>query len=85
MRLRYFERGAGERGLPAQDVMFSFPAVELVGAIIATRSKYLSRMALLWLLPSELRALRSEIKAFADDTSMPIALRDLAKRLVVPI
>jgi hypothetical protein len=38
----------------------------------------------MWLLPTELRALREAIEAVAQDRSMPASLRELAQRMVVP-
>lgn len=76
--------GARALGLPADDVVLAFPAVGLVRAVLAKRSSYMSRLALAFLLPSELRELRAEIVAVRDDTLMPKPLKDLAARLVVP-
>jgi len=76
--------GAEGAGLPGTETLLSFPAVELVSAIVETRSAHFVRLGLLWLLPSELRLLREEIVAICQDSGLPQTLRDLAGRLVVP-
>lgn len=76
--------GAAAAGLPAEDVVLTFPSVPLVRALLHKRSAHVCRLALLWLLPSELRELRADIAAVAADTQLPRAVRDLAARLVVP-
>jgi hypothetical protein len=78
------ERSAGELGLPAESVLFSLPVVELVRAMLAKNRAHFSRQCLMWLLPSELRALRAEIEAMVDNELLPRQLRELAARLVVP-
>ena len=78
------ERGAAEAGLPAESVLFSLPVVEIVRAMLAKDRPHFSRLSLLWLLPSELRALRADIAALVDNELLPRNLRDLAQRLVVP-
>jgi hypothetical protein len=78
------EHGAVNKGFAAQDLVWSFPAIELVRALLATGSPHFTRVALLWLLPTELRELRAEIERAADDARLPDAVRDLARRLVVP-
>jgi hypothetical protein len=78
------EREAAQRGLPAEPTLFSFPSVALVRAIAATRAPHFCRMALVWLLPTELRELRGDIQALARDEECPEELRDLAAHLVVP-
>jgi hypothetical protein len=78
------EEGARAQGLAPEDVVFAFPALELVRSVLATRSPYLTRLALLWLRPTELRALRVEILRVAADRELPAPVKDLAERLVVP-
>jgi hypothetical protein len=88
------DRGAIELGFAGDPISFAFPAIDLVRTVLGgratgavepapRRSAFLCRRALGWLLPSELRDLRVEIAAVADDTSLPTELRDLARRLVV--
>ncbi len=77
------ERGVTELGLP-ETVAWSFPAVELVSAMLEMRSPHMVRLALQWPLPSELRELRPLIVEAAESGIMPNAVRDLARRLVVP-
>jgi hypothetical protein len=76
--------GARALEIPSEAVILAFPAVGLVRAVLGKRASYMSRLALLFLLPSELRELRGEIMAVRDDTLMPTPLKDLAARLVVP-
>ena len=78
------DSGAAQAGLPVEAALFSFPVEALVRAMLATRSAHYCRLALAWLLPSELRPLRADIAPVASDTSMPHDIRDLAERLVVP-
>lgn len=78
------EAVARDLGLPADDVVFSFPVFDVVRAILAKEHPYLTRLALLWLRPTELRELRPEIKAVITAPHMPVPVRDLAERLVVP-
>src|SRR6185503_3821684 len=55
------EQAARAIGLPESDLCFAFPAVALVRAVITKGSSYLTRLALLWIRPSERRELREEI------------------------
>lgn len=77
------DRAARDLGFEGDPLSFAFPAVELVRAVLAARTGFLCRLALLWLLPTELRELRDDIVGVAEDTSLPTELRDLARRLVV--
>jgi hypothetical protein len=65
-------------------VLFAFPVADLVRAVLDKRISYLTRLALAWLRPTELRELRAEILAVSKDSFMPSPVRDLAGRLVVP-
>jgi hypothetical protein len=78
------EEGARAAGLPVDDVLFSFPAVEAVRAVLAKDHAYLTRLALQWIRPTELRELRAAIKAVSLAPNMPLPLKDLAERLIVP-
>jgi hypothetical protein len=78
------ERRGKELEFGADDLLYSFPVIELVGAMLGSASPHFRRMALMWLLPTELRALRDRISSVAADRSMPAALRELAQRMVVP-
>ncbi|MBI4703151.1 MAG: hypothetical protein HY744_18695 [Deltaproteobacteria bacterium] len=78
------EQGAAEQGLPVEAVVLSFPAVELVAAVLETGSAHFARLGLLWLLPSELRQMRSKIAQLARSPELPQPVRDLAERLIVP-
>ena len=77
------DRGGAGLGFEGDPLSFAFPAIELVRVVLCARAAYLCRLALLWLLPTELRDLRSEILAVAEDTTLPTEVRDLARRLVV--
>ena len=78
------EAAAQAAGLPGEEVLFSFPAVPVVRAVLAKGLPYLSRLALLWLRNTELRELRADILAVSKSVDMPHALRELAAQLVVP-
>jgi hypothetical protein len=78
------EAAARALGLPAEAVLFSFPAVEVIRAVLAKEVSYLTRLALQWMLPTELRALRREIQAVTVSLAMPRPVKDLAERLIVP-
>ncbi|MFP6683708.1 MAG: hypothetical protein VB934_03310, partial [Polyangiaceae bacterium] len=75
--------GAQTCGLPSDLVEASMPVVELVRAVLVSRSVFGCRRALRWLWPSELRAIRAELLELADDSAMPQAVRQLAAHLVV--
>ncbi len=77
-------QGAKQAGLEADPVVFSFPSVDLVREVLGINSQYFARLGLLWLLPSELRPLRKEIVAVAENDKYPRQVRELAQRLVVP-
>lgn len=76
--------GALAAGLPAEATVLAFPAIAVVRAVLAKEHAYLSRLALQWLLPSELRELRVDILRVIAARDMPTPVKDLAKRLVVP-
>ena len=70
--------------LPEDELVFSFPVTEVVRALLEKRVSYFTRLALAWLRPTELRALRPELDFVAKDSFMPGPVRGLAERLVVP-
>jgi hypothetical protein len=70
--------------LPEDEIVFSFPVIDLVRAILDKRVSYLTRLSLAWLRPTELRELRAEIVAVSKDSFMPGPVRSLAERLIVP-
>lgn len=76
---------ARAHGLPEDELVFAFPVAALIRAVLEKRISYLTRLALAWLRPSELRELRIEILAVAKDSFLPAPVRGLAERLVVPI
>ncbi len=78
------ERAALAQGLPGEAVILAFPAVEVIRAVLAKDHPYLTRLALEWLHPTELRALRAELRAVTRSASMPLPVKDLAERLIVP-
>jgi hypothetical protein len=81
---RLIASGAEAVGFDPEAVVLSFPAVELVRAVLTKQSPYFCRLALLFLAPSELRAVRPEIVAIARHPHLPRPLRELAERLTVP-
>ncbi len=76
--------GARAAGLPAEEVVLSFPAVAVVRAVLAKEHPYMARLALLWPLPSELRELRADIVRISKSPSLSTPIKDLAQRLIVP-
>jgi hypothetical protein len=78
------EAGAKAHGLPPEGVLFSFPAVAVIRAVLAKQASYLTRLALQWIGPTELRELRAEIKDVIGQDNMPVPVRELAERLLVP-
>lgn len=75
---------AEEAGLPAKSVLLSFPFTALARFALTRKSPYIVRLALLWLVPSELRDLRAEIASVASDRDFPKPVRGLAEHLTVP-
>jgi hypothetical protein len=75
------EAAAGALGFSADALLASLPSVAIVRSLLGLRSAHVVRLALLWLLPSELRELRVEIAAVAADERHPRAVRELAARL----
>ncbi|WP_437516635.1 hypothetical protein [Sorangium sp. So ce1099] len=78
------EAAAKAAGLPPEEVAFSFPAAEVVRAVLARGLPSMTRLALSWLRLTEVRALRADIMAVSRDPTMPVPIRDLAERLTVP-
>lgn len=78
------EEAARAVGLPAEEVLFSFPAVDVIRAVLAKDQPYLTRLALEWIAPTELRLLRAELRAVTRAFGMPLPVKELAERLVVP-
>ena len=78
------EQGARDAGLPHDDVVLAFPAVDVIRAVIAKEASYLTRLALQWARTSELRELRRDIVAVTKQHNMPVAVKLLAERLIVP-
>jgi hypothetical protein len=58
--------------------------VEVIRAVLARQSSYLTRLALEWIRPTELRELRREILAVREVPNLPVAVKQYAERLVVP-
>ncbi|WP_437737790.1 hypothetical protein [Sorangium sp. So ce1335] len=78
------EAAARAAGLPPEEVAFSFPAADVVRAVLARGLPSMTRLALSWLRLTEVRALRADIVAVSRDPTMPVPVRDLAERLTVP-
>ncbi len=76
--------GARKHGLPDDEVVLAFPAIEVVRAVLQKGMAYTTRLALLWPLPSELRELREDIARVATAKETPVALKKLAEHLLVP-
>jgi hypothetical protein len=56
----------------------------VIRAVLEKEHPYLTRLALEWIRPTELRALRAELVAVTKAASMPLPVKDLAERLIVP-
>jgi hypothetical protein len=78
------ESAARGAELPADEILFSFPAVAVIRAVLEKGFPYLTRLALLWIRNTELRELRAEILVVSRSGEMPLPIRDLAERLLVP-
>lgn len=77
------EQGAKLHGLPALEVSLSFPAAEIVRAVLIKNMHYTTRLALQWLRPSEIRDVQVEIRRITEDRKTPTVLRDFAARLLI--
>jgi hypothetical protein len=71
-------------GLDPDAIVLSFPSVEIVRDLLHRGSILFTRLALLFLIPSELRELRPDIRAVSANRGMPRPIRDLADHLTVP-
>jgi hypothetical protein len=78
------EAAARAHGLPPDDVVLGFPAIYVIRAVLSKQHPYLTRLALEWVGPTELRELRIEIREVTRTANMPVAVRELAERMVVP-
>jgi hypothetical protein len=78
------EDAARALGLPALEVVFTFPSVEVIRAVMARGANYLTRLALEWIRPSELRELRKDILAVTTMPGIVVPVKEFAQRLVVP-
>jgi hypothetical protein len=76
------EGRAAELGLPVDDVVLAMPAVELLAAVFASPSAHFVRLAIAWMLPSEIPALRKQLAEVADRSALPVALREHVRRLL---
>jgi hypothetical protein len=76
---------ASTRGFDGRAVADSVPAMALVEGILALRTPLVCRLALRWVLPTELRPLRSAIAGVAADRTLPQDVRDLAERMTVRV
>lgn len=75
--------GARGYGLPGEEVVLAFPAVEVVRAVLLKHMAYTTRLALLWLIPSERRELYDDIAKVSKAKETPASLKELAARLLV--
>ena len=71
-------------GFDPDATVLSFPSVEFVRDLLHRQSILFTRLALLFLLPSELRELRADIREVSANQGMPRPIRDLANHLTVP-
>jgi len=78
------DAAATRLSLDVGEVLRTLPSVTWVSAVLASRHDHLCRLALAWLLPSELREAREAIVTVAEDDTLQIGVRQLAERLVVP-
>jgi hypothetical protein len=78
------EAAARASDLPVDEVVFGFPTVDVIRGVLAKEHPYLTRLSLEWLRPTELRALRAELRAVTLCASMPLPVKELAERLIVP-
>lgn len=78
------EEGARAVGLPPDDTVLAYPSVEIIRAVIAKQASYLTRLALHWAHNTELRELRRDIVSVTKQDNMPVAVKELAARLIVP-
>jgi hypothetical protein len=78
------EEGARALGLPVDDVFAAFPVAGIVRAVLSKGMHYTTRLALLWLRPSELREMRDDLVRISQDRMLPTTIRELAGRLCVP-
>lgn len=78
------EAGAKVHGLPPLEVSLSFPAAEIVRAVLIKNMHYTTRLALQWLRPSEIRDVQVEIRRITEDRKVPTVLRDFAARMLLP-
>jgi hypothetical protein len=76
------ERRAAELELPVDDVVLAMPALELLAAMFGSPSPHFVRLALGWMLPSEIAALRGQLAEIAERSNLPLAVRDHARRLL---
>jgi hypothetical protein len=77
-------QAAASAGLPGEETMLAFPATAVVRAILEKEEPYLMRLALQWLLPTELRELRAAIVKVTVTRDIPKVVKDIAARLIVP-
>lgn len=70
--------------LPESDLLAAFPVLELVRSVLEKNMAHTTRLALLWVLPSELRELRADIIKASRHKDLPPAVKQLCERLIVP-
>jgi hypothetical protein len=76
------EKRAAALGLPALATAWSLPATDLVRAMLAGPSQHFARLAMEWLLPTELRELSAELRACSENRDFPEPVRALAAHLI---
>ncbi len=78
------EKNAAAHGLPGPETAWSFPAQQLISAMLRSETAHFVQLGLRWILPTELRPLRPLIHAVAERSDLSQSLRDLAVHLRVP-
>ena len=79
------EKRAQQLELPGLETVLSLPVFELARVLLKGPSPYFVYQMMRWLQPTDLRELRVELKAVADNAEWPVPIRELASHLVVPL
>ena len=77
------EENAAARGMPGAETAWSFPAPALIRCMLASETLHFVGLALHWILPTELRALRPDIDAVTKREDISRSLCDFAVHLRV--
>lgn len=77
------EENAAAKGMPGPQTAWSFPAPTLISCMLGGETLHFVGLALHWILPTELRALRADIHAVTEREDVSQSLRDFAIHLRV--